>query len=51
MGLLLVGFTQCFYVGQRLVVNFTHISTLCPVEMSKFRLIVYTRATMQTQAH
>ena len=36
-----MGFTQYFYIGQCLVVNFTHLALLCLVEASKFHQIVY----------
>ena len=35
--LTMVGFTQYFYIGQRLVVNFTHFAVLWLVEASKCR--------------
>ena len=34
-------FTQYLYIRQSLAINFTHIATLCLVEASKFRQIVY----------
>ena len=36
-----VGLTQNVYIGQRLVVNFTHNATLCFVEANKSHYIVY----------